>query len=778
MNWNQSLPPQSPANTLSSPLQSTPTNDDIEAVIQSATSSSISSSDGWLSPARDTRTQIFVGNLPYRVRWQDVKDLFRKAGTVLRADVSLGPDNRSRGYGTVLYATADDAGRAVEMFNGYSWQTRILEVRPDRQPADLDSVLSAVAQAQPQLASSLAPAPPPPNLLSSLLSQSNPLHPALTGFPQSELQQALARGALHGDLERSNPYGHDLLPSNPPNSGYYSLFVGNLPFHCQWQDLKDLFRQAGTILRADVALSPEGRSRGFGTVAFATEVDAERAVRMFHGFEYNGRILKVHHDKLHQTAAQIAAGPGSPASANAFHPMISMGVNAPVSRTSGITLPSSAIPQPVHPPMHVGLRFDQNSSSSAPPVFERFQQQQRTSNPQTMATRPFHTSTSFDVDNVATLLASSHPFSSSSVSASASSSRSATASKAPEVPIPVATPTVGSTSSVDLTTSPSRPVQNETQKRRLSSAQHNPHHPGTIRIPPPPSLASFTHQFAPHGMAIVSPLHHPNMSSHDQAMQMQHPPGQITPHGLPPITPSMPPFILSYPLPSPIHPVDPESPLAFPHPQRSHEYSAQSSSMIVSTAPAPPTAASLSSSLTTSSAIPPPGAGPQLSAPLQSVSITASAAPATGAPAPPTKPRPGPGFIAVPTPQQHVQHAFLQQQFTRQHMGSFSPGLVMSPGTVWGRPGAAHPNPLINPAVGAPGRGEKEGDHQQHFSESHPEHLVQETLAPVPLIAVAGAPVPHSPAGLAPGADGHVRSRSSAGDDSAAECRRWVLLSL
>jgi len=61
-----------------------------------------------------------------------LKDLFRKAGTVLRADVSLGPDNRSRGYGTVLLATAEDAGRAVDMFNGYTWQTRVLEVRLDR----------------------------------------------------------------------------------------------------------------------------------------------------------------------------------------------------------------------------------------------------------------------------------------------------------------------------------------------------------------------------------------------------------------------------------------------------------------------------------------------------------------------------------------------------------------------------------------------------------------------------------------------------------------------
>lgn len=79
------------------------------------------------------------------MRWQDLKDLFRKAGTVLRADVSLGPDNRSRGYGTVLLATAEDAGRAVDTFNGYSWQSRILEVRLDRQLQDLDSPVPSIA---------------------------------------------------------------------------------------------------------------------------------------------------------------------------------------------------------------------------------------------------------------------------------------------------------------------------------------------------------------------------------------------------------------------------------------------------------------------------------------------------------------------------------------------------------------------------------------------------------------------------------------------------------
>ncbi|KIY46082.1 hypothetical protein FISHEDRAFT_12208, partial [Fistulina hepatica ATCC 64428] len=72
-----------------------------------------------------------------------------------------------------------------------------------------------------------------------------------------------------------------------------------LPFHIQWQDLKDLFRTSGgTILRVDVALGQDGRSRGFGTVAFATEADAERARVLFDGSEFSGRILIVHFDKL------------------------------------------------------------------------------------------------------------------------------------------------------------------------------------------------------------------------------------------------------------------------------------------------------------------------------------------------------------------------------------------------------------------------------------------------------------------------------------------------
>lgn len=47
---------------------------------------------------------MFVSNLAYEVAWQDLKDHMRQAGNVLRADVFIGYDGRSKGFGIVEYS--------------------------------------------------------------------------------------------------------------------------------------------------------------------------------------------------------------------------------------------------------------------------------------------------------------------------------------------------------------------------------------------------------------------------------------------------------------------------------------------------------------------------------------------------------------------------------------------------------------------------------------------------------------------------------------------------
>ena len=40
--------------------------------------------------------------LPYQAGWQDLKDLFRQAGNIIRADINIGADGRPKGSGTVI----------------------------------------------------------------------------------------------------------------------------------------------------------------------------------------------------------------------------------------------------------------------------------------------------------------------------------------------------------------------------------------------------------------------------------------------------------------------------------------------------------------------------------------------------------------------------------------------------------------------------------------------------------------------------------------------------
>lgn len=61
-----------------------------------------------------------------------MKDLFREAGPVIRADVQSYPDGTPKGTGIVVYEDHQSAKNAIEMYNGYQWGETVLQVRPDR----------------------------------------------------------------------------------------------------------------------------------------------------------------------------------------------------------------------------------------------------------------------------------------------------------------------------------------------------------------------------------------------------------------------------------------------------------------------------------------------------------------------------------------------------------------------------------------------------------------------------------------------------------------------
>lgn len=72
------------------------------------------------------------------------------------------------------------------------------------------------------------------------------------------------------------------------------LYVGGLPYSTTEDSLKEAFSQAGTVETATVIIDKmSGRSKGFGFVEMASEEDAQKAIELFDGKEFEGRTIKV-----------------------------------------------------------------------------------------------------------------------------------------------------------------------------------------------------------------------------------------------------------------------------------------------------------------------------------------------------------------------------------------------------------------------------------------------------------------------------------------------------
>ncbi len=72
------------------------------------------------------------------------------------------------------------------------------------------------------------------------------------------------------------------------------LYVGGLPYSTQEDALKELFAQAGSVTSAVIIMDKmSGRSKGFGFVEMSTDAEAQSAVSMFNGQEFEGRKLTV-----------------------------------------------------------------------------------------------------------------------------------------------------------------------------------------------------------------------------------------------------------------------------------------------------------------------------------------------------------------------------------------------------------------------------------------------------------------------------------------------------
>ncbi|KAK0538931.1 g-strand binding protein [Tilletia horrida] len=234
-----------------------------------AVASQIKSSEAAKRSKKECR--VYVGNLAYSVKWNDLKDFMKAAGEVVFAEVLTLPNGMSKGCGIVEYEHPEDAQRAIRELSDTPLNDRNVFVREDRED-------------EARYGSTPAAARPPPG-----------------GGGYGGRGFAGGRGGGGGYGGRGGYGGGAAAPGMGAYAhaqGGSQLYVGNLPYSVGWQDLKDLFRSAGNVIRADIQMGSDGRPKGSGIVVFANPGDAQNAINMYNGWEFQGRPLEVREDRF------------------------------------------------------------------------------------------------------------------------------------------------------------------------------------------------------------------------------------------------------------------------------------------------------------------------------------------------------------------------------------------------------------------------------------------------------------------------------------------------
>ena len=88
-----------------------------------------------------------------------------------------------------------------------------------------------------------------------------------------------------------------------------SIYVGNLSYEINKEDLNEVFAEYGTVKRVHIPTDREtGRVRGFAFVEMESEPDEDKAIEALDGAEWMERSLKVNKARPRENRNSFSGG--------------------------------------------------------------------------------------------------------------------------------------------------------------------------------------------------------------------------------------------------------------------------------------------------------------------------------------------------------------------------------------------------------------------------------------------------------------------------------------
>ncbi len=88
-----------------------------------------------------------------------------------------------------------------------------------------------------------------------------------------------------------------------------SIYVGNLSYEINQEDLNEVFTEYGTVKRVHIPTDRDtGRVRGFAFVEMESEADEDKAIQALDGAEWMERSLKVNKARPRENRSSFGGG--------------------------------------------------------------------------------------------------------------------------------------------------------------------------------------------------------------------------------------------------------------------------------------------------------------------------------------------------------------------------------------------------------------------------------------------------------------------------------------
>ncbi len=88
-----------------------------------------------------------------------------------------------------------------------------------------------------------------------------------------------------------------------------SIYVGNLSYEINQEDLNEVFTEYGTVKRVYIPTDREtGRVRGFAFVEMESEADEDKAIQALDGAEWMKRSIKVNKARPRENRSSFGGG--------------------------------------------------------------------------------------------------------------------------------------------------------------------------------------------------------------------------------------------------------------------------------------------------------------------------------------------------------------------------------------------------------------------------------------------------------------------------------------